>query len=298
MSYCYSIASSSPGCTAGRHEPVPDATSTSSSAPKPSGNVSKSQPTAVPTGPSLVSKSESGVETYGNAGGLAGAANPRAPKLETAQDAPQENTEPQMKEEDLNDAPDAVIEVGTQCKRKTCGATYKDNSSREDECVFHPGEAIFHEGSKGYSCCSRKVLEFEEFLKIKGCKTGKHRFVDVKPVKQRVQCRHDFYQTQTTVHISFYAKKIDKEKSSISFEGQALKVNLQFLDGTYFIYDTTLSQPIDPAESKYTFLSTKVEVVLRKRNGISWPAIAPIDNVVSWTTFGGQDAPQEVLAKK
>lgn len=35
---------------------------------------------------------------------------------------------------------------------------------------------------KGWTCCSRKVLEFEEFLKIPGCKKGKHRFTDVKPV--------------------------------------------------------------------------------------------------------------------
>lgn len=29
---------------------------------------------------------------------------------------------------------------------------------------------------KGYLCCKRRVLEFEEFLKIEGCKTGRHVF--------------------------------------------------------------------------------------------------------------------------
>jgi len=44
--------------------------------------------------------------------------------------------------------------------------------------VHHPGAPIFHEGSKGYTCCKRRVLEFDEFLKIEGCKTKRrHLFV-------------------------------------------------------------------------------------------------------------------------
>ena len=55
-------------------------------------------------------------------------------------------------------------------------------SSREDEqCVHHPGQALFHEGSKGWTCCKRRVLEFDEFMKIEGCKTKKrHLFVGKK----------------------------------------------------------------------------------------------------------------------
>jgi hypothetical protein len=37
---------------------------------------------------------------------------------------------------------------------------------------------VFHEGSKGWSCCKRRVLEFDEFLKIEGCADKKkHLFV-------------------------------------------------------------------------------------------------------------------------
>lgn len=44
--------------------------------------------------------------------------------------------------------------------------------------MHHPGAPIFHEGSKGYSCCKRRVLEFDEFMKIEGCSTrDKHLFV-------------------------------------------------------------------------------------------------------------------------
>lgn len=33
--------------------------------------------------------------------------------------------------------------------------------------------------SKGYLCCKRRVLEFDEFLKIEGCQTGRHCFIPV-----------------------------------------------------------------------------------------------------------------------
>ncbi len=68
---------------------------------------------------------------------------------------------------------------GRTCRRKGCGATYKKGANREDEtCVHHPGAPIFHEGSKGYSCCKRRVLEFDQFMKIEGCKTkDRHLFV-------------------------------------------------------------------------------------------------------------------------
>ena len=44
--------------------------------------------------------------------------------------------------------------------------------------MHHPGVPIFHEGSKGYSCCKRRVLEFDQFMSMEGCKTkDRHLFV-------------------------------------------------------------------------------------------------------------------------
>ena len=69
---------------------------------------------------------------------------------------------------------------GRRSLRPNVSQTYAANNS--DVHVppprFHPGQPVFHEGSKGWSCCARRVLEFEEFLKIKGCKTGRHRYLE------------------------------------------------------------------------------------------------------------------------
>lgn len=37
--------------------------------------------------------------------------------------------------------------------------------------------------TKGYLCCKRRVLEFDEFLKIEGCKRGRHLFAPKKSSK-------------------------------------------------------------------------------------------------------------------
>ena len=31
--------------------------------------------------------------------------------------------------------------------------------------------------SKGYSCCKKRVLEFDQFLTLEGCKRSRHMFV-------------------------------------------------------------------------------------------------------------------------
>jgi len=100
---------------------------------------------------------------------------PRAP-INVPQTAP---TPPPPPPESDDDEEGIEIPDGRVCRRKGCGATYRKGASRENEtCVHHPGAPIFHEGSKGYLCCKRRVLEFDQFMKIEGCKTkNRHLFV-------------------------------------------------------------------------------------------------------------------------
>lgn len=49
------------------------------------------------------------------------------------------------------------------------------------DCTFHPGDPIFHDAYKGWSCCNKKSTDFTEFLNFKGCTAGKHS--NVKPVE-------------------------------------------------------------------------------------------------------------------
>jgi hypothetical protein len=154
------------------------------------------------------------------------------------------NIEPKPVVPDVPEDDDLSVPVapGTICKRRGCGVEYvDDDTSRgggsQAQCNHHPGAPIFHEGSKGWSCCSRKVLEFDEFLKIKGCCSGDHLFVgspnkDV--TEQLVDCRQDWYQTPTHVIISYFAKKTDKEQSKVVFGQESLLVDLRMPEGKFF----------------------------------------------------------------
>lgn len=210
-----------------------------SSAPQPSSNATTPAAITSSTAPLPTTTTKDGVEVYGTP--TTTSSNTSAVNPVTAVAAA---TPVKVKEEDLHDAEDAVIAIGSKCKRPSCKAIYSSSSSSSaEECVFHSGEPVFHEGSKvsflcqefyhqiynsskylfyqGWSCCSRKVLEFDEFLKIEGCKRAKHRFTDPKlpgEEEEFVECRHDWYQTQTSVIISVFAKKLDKQKVNVVFE--------------------------------------------------------------------------------
>ena len=80
-----------------------------------------------------------------------------------------------------SDDPALPIPPDTICRRRGCGArsSTQTSSSREaEECIYHPGYPLFHEGTKGWTCCKRRVLEFDEFMQMKGCETkSRHMFV-------------------------------------------------------------------------------------------------------------------------
>lgn len=158
-------------CTTGKHSIVDD-----SPVPASTPNADDVVPSVPPVGaPSrVVNGSSTPVEAV---------AQPRV-ALPPRQAAPS----PAPVESDSDD-PSVPISSGLTCRRRGCNATYENGAGREDEkCVHHPGHPLFHEGSKGYTCCSRRVLEFDEFMRIEGCKTKtRHMFVGSGKRKQATQ---------------------------------------------------------------------------------------------------------------
>jgi len=203
--------------------------------------------------------------------------------------APQAPPTPPPAPESESDDPAQTIADGRTCRRKACGKQYRSGQSRESEkCIYHPGAPIFHEGSKGYTCCKRRVLEFDEFMRIEGCKTkDKHLFIGTSKKntdegtsglgEENVETvRHDFYQTPTTVIASLFLKKINKEKASVIFASpQELSLDLPTTDTPPKRYKKVipLFGPIDTEASSSKILGTKLELTLVKSDGISWPVL-------------------------
>ncbi|KAK7203068.1 HSP20-like chaperone [Myxozyma melibiosi] len=268
---------SMPGCTKGVHTTEVEAPTPA--APKP----------AASAAPTHVDKD--GKEVYGapvpqkSEEGGAPAAVPQAVK-------PTQQTINETKKVDLallDDPEDAQIPLGAKCKRNGCSVTF-DGSNR-DGCVFHPGTAIFHDASKGWSCCKRRVLEFDEFLKIPGCKTGKHLYLGPKEeektnVVEEVDCRTDFYQTPSTVIVSIFAKQCEESKSTIEFYEEKLVLDLLHLGTKRFKTEFQLFGPIVPEKSKYKVMGTKVELTLAKGNGLSWGGLRAGESGAGMIRFG------------
>lgn len=189
------------------------------------------------------------------------------------------------------------VPEGSACKRRGCDAKYDPEQGRDQEqCVHHPGQPLFHEGSKGWTCCKRRVLEFDEFMKIQGCKTKeRHAFVgsgkkteESLEVVKSVTCDHsliirfwpnralrsDFYQTPTSVMASLYLKKIDKECSKITFASSTtIDLDLRTSDNKRYNRELPLFASIDTEKSSYKILGTKLEFNLVKMDGSSWPVL-------------------------
>jgi len=125
---------------------------------------------------------------------------------------------------------------------------------------------------------SLRVLEFEEFLKIEGCKKSRHVFVPKQSAseslaEQFADCRVDHYQTPNEVHVSVFAKQADKEKSKVTVEETQVHFDIYLPAQKRFKRTIQLFGPVEPEGSSYKFFGTKVEVILKKLDTRSWTVL-------------------------
>uniref|UniRef100_A0A5S6QDN0 CS domain-containing protein n=1 Tax=Trichuris muris TaxID=70415 RepID=A0A5S6QDN0_TRIMR len=60
------------------------------------------------------------------------------------------------------------------CYNCGCGQLFDPEANNEEACTFHPGEPVFHDVYKQWSCCKKRTRDFTDFLNIKGCTKGPH----------------------------------------------------------------------------------------------------------------------------
>ncbi|KAL2369880.1 CORD and CS domain-containing protein [Blastomyces gilchristii SLH14081] len=247
-----------PPCTTGKHSAVDD-----TPAPEPQ----KETPQAAPdTTPKHTPIAIGNIPTTLSAAGV---------------HTPTPTTSPPPESE--SDDPSLAIKAGATCRRRGCNAKYSPSVSRDDEkCVHHPGQPIFHEGSKGWSCCKRRVLEFDEFMKIIGCKErARHLFLGKgkKSGEEKVDnIRTDFYQTATSIMATLYLKKIDKASAKVNFSSPTtIELDLPTADNKRFKETFNLYAPIDVEKSSFQIMGTKMDLNLAKADGTSWPVLRKDD---------------------
>jgi len=255
-----------PGCEVGAHtEAVSQVTS---QLPKPAATASEIL---------TMTESKEGKEVYTTARTLQPQTS--APLATTLLVEPILPSQPE-EEDDLS----VAVAPGTECGRKGCSVSFvsdAENRIGDGEgtiCTYHPAPPIFREGSKGYLCCKRRVLEFEEFLKIEGCKKGRHVFAPMRSASEELaehftECRVDHYQTPNEVHVSVFAKQADRDRSKVTVEETQVHFDLYLPSQKRFQRTIQLFGPVEPEGSSYRFFGTKVEVVLKKLDTRSWTVL-------------------------
>ncbi|KLJ11979.1 hypothetical protein EMPG_09620 [Blastomyces silverae] len=84
--------------------------------------------------------------------------------------------------------------------------------------------------------------------------------------------RHEWYQTHDTVVITLYAKGVPKEKAEIDIQEDSLSITFPTASGSDYSFNLDpLFSPVDSTSSKATVMSTKIEIILRKKKpGQKW----------------------------
>ncbi|KAL9081738.1 MAG: hypothetical protein Q9159_007071 [Coniocarpon cinnabarinum] len=259
-----------PPCTVGKHSVVDD---TPQPPPKENVDVPQPQPQPISNGPPV----EAPIPTPSS---RVPAGQPNARTL--ASPAPAMESD--------SDELDGRVTPKANCKRRGCGfqapADTSSYSRDNEKCVYHAGQPIFHEGSKGWTCCKKRVLEFDEFMKIQGCKERpRHCFVGKKVARrsdgwsgdeyEKVESvRNDFYQTANQVHASLYLKKIDKEKSHVAFaDATKVQLDLKTTDRKRYQGEIPLYGRVEPSQCQFTIKGTKLDLMLAKADGLGWPVL-------------------------
>ncbi|XP_058057728.1 cysteine and histidine-rich domain-containing protein morgana [Anopheles bellator] len=166
----------------------------------------------------------------------------------------------------------AMIQPGTVCKHGGCNITYEDAAEKKQECVYHPGVPIFHEGMKFWSCCQRRTSDFTAFMNQAGCESGKHLWSSAEDESKAIKCRLDWHQTATTVVVTVYAKNYHYAKSFVRLNPVRLAVSLLFpqQDGNEYKVDMELRGIVDVNQCKVQMFGTKVEITLVKAEPGTW----------------------------
>jgi len=174
----------------------------------------------------------------------------------------------------INDAPP---KLGTKCKHAGCNRKYEGPESEGARCIYHPGNPVFHEGEKYWSCCRKRTIDFAEFLSTPGCARGRCTFKEAKESQLgRQMPRYDMMESGTQACMTIYARKVDPK--SIKVVTSARRLKIQFLYDVNVPYDVEvdLAGEVVPQGSSVEVTAPIMEVRLKKGDGTYWGKIGRV----------------------
>ncbi|CAK9296790.1 unnamed protein product [Gordionus sp. m RMFG-2023] len=164
------------------------------------------------------------------------------------------------------------------CSHHACGVIYCKALKDDTVCCYHPGQPVFHEGMKYWSCCQKKTSDFTTFLNQMGCVKGEHLWNKKNEADLSPECKYDWHQTASYIYITIYSKNSDFNHTVIDANRVFLKIHIEYRpkeDSGLQTFDKNiaLKEIIDISQSTVTFFMTKVEIKLKKMVSTSWKTL-------------------------
>jgi len=82
--------------------------------------------------------------------------------------------------------------------------------------------------------------------------------------------RHEWYQTNTHIIITIFAKNVQKSDCTIDLQEKSMSASIKLSDASEFQLNFDLFDKIVPSQSTTTYMSTKIEIKLKKANQFRW----------------------------
>jgi len=117
--------------------------------------------------------------------------------------------------------------------------------------------------------------------------------------------KYDWYQTDTHIVISVLLKNQDKNLVTCDFTSQALSFGAKLTSGTDYSLELELAHEIDPKQSSFRVIPAKVEIKMKKAEGIRWSSLetdneSHLANAAAKTTTAvtTKELPQEGMPER
>jgi len=85
--------------------------------------------------------------------------------------------------------------------------------------------------------------------------------------------KHDWYQTESHVCVTVLAKNLNPSQVTVNFSTMNMVMNAELPNDEKYSLNLNLSYPIVPDHSSFTVLKTKVEIKMKKCEGIRWNSL-------------------------
>lgn len=70
---------------------------------------------------------------------------------------------------------------GLRCRNYGCNATFTEAENSDTACRFHTAPPVFHDTKKGWSCCPKRVYDWDEFHLVRPTRASRLALVRTDP---------------------------------------------------------------------------------------------------------------------